>query len=190
VIEDGSTLLVIDESLEVVQELDLRALGTCGAISGQIGDRFYFDAAIYDADTGTYADTLNYYSLSDEQIHTVLSGYSCQTLDVLAHGEHLFVIQFDVNYSDKNRVLVLDAQTHETVGSLQLPFQPLNALMKGDSLYLAGFYKETGREGLIEYRIEGIQLTQLHESSLNQEVTELGHRQKSGYFVSGLFSRD
>jgi hypothetical protein len=187
---EADELLVIDESLEITQRISLEELESCYRIAEPIGDRFYFGAATYNTNEGTYAGTLNYYSTSDRQIHTILSGYSCLTLDVFAHDGYLFVVQFDVNNDQENKVLVLDQNTYEIVGVLPLPFQPTHTVQKDDLLYLAGYYKETGRDGLIKYRIEGTQLTQLHESSLNQEVTELGDRQRSGYFVSGLFFKE
>jgi len=184
-------LLVLDESLEEIDRFNLGSLGVCHRIFAPIDNKFYFEASKYDPESGTYASTLNYYSLSDEQIHTVVSDYSYQTLSVLSHDSYLLVTQFDRNIDSANKILILDRETHEVVSIFSLPCFPEFVELRGDSLYISGWYRDAGQtNSLNKYRVEDAEVIKLDETQISTELDELGTKQGSGYFVTGLFFRE
>jgi hypothetical protein len=186
---DDNTLYIFRDASDIEKEVKLTGLGHAARITDAIGGKFYFGAALYNVEEGTYDNTLNYYSLQDDEIRTILHTEFRFELMAESNG-YLFVLQDDRNSGVGNGIVVIDEATDKESTTYPLEFFPEQIEAHNGYLYLLGFYKQTGESCFVQYRIDGPHLTKVNENALDDELTKKGRERNTPYFASGMFFRD
>jgi hypothetical protein len=179
--KDDEKLLFFKDVSYIEREVELTGLGYPRQITHLSNDRFYFGATLYNASNETFAYTLNYYSMSDDILHTVLS-YAHSLSFIVENDTYLFVATDDVNAVQGNEILVVDKTSEEVVKTCPVSFLPQYMSQHGDYLYLLGYNIKTDERCLAQYRIDGSDVTYVTEINLSNT-----HK---GWFASGMFFED
>jgi hypothetical protein len=174
---DERRILVLGEDLRLRQTVAIEECKSVGT-SDLIDDRLYFGSPREDSFSETgWNYSLLYFSLEDRQICQVASS-DFKFHAAAAIGGDLYVLQFDPNVDEANKIIILDKGTGAYKNEYLLNYKPQFVYCKDGALFVSGDDKNVGGWVLGKYLPEDGALIPIKEIRLERD----------GHFVSGLFS--
>jgi hypothetical protein len=163
-------------------------MGPIYSMSDERDGKVYFGTIMQFVDKKQNVFTNRYaigcYSTADETVHKVVD--TDNTIgDIITIDNCIYALQTDVDSPEKSYIYTIDIINETITNKLPLGFLPSQMINSGDSIYVYGFYKETGDYCLRQYRIDNEGLILKKETELNPEINRL-----ASYFVSGIFVRN
>jgi hypothetical protein len=176
-------LLIMDEEMEVLDTILLEGLGNASSMTPITDDTLCFGAFVSDTNSSTqYRNTLNLYSLTTGELRTIAESDYQYGFAALA-GEHLVVLQSEVNVSEGNRILLLNPSNGEIISQIATDYMPQYLLAKEGLLSIAGFDLTLGDYRLQRYRVDNASLGLIAETHLDS----VGFP-RDDYGISGLYA--